>query len=230
MLYRKILALILIASFSFISAEAAKPPKVRKKDRKKDIEMVTSMGTITLRLSDSTPQHRDNFIRLVKGHYYDGIKFHRVINQFMIQAGDADTKTWKKGAPAKYTIPAEFVPSLFHHKGVLAAAREGDNVNPTKASSGTQFYIVQGKTFNDGQLDTMENKYLKGKMPAAHREVYKELGGSPHLDRNYTVFGMVVKGLEVVDSIAAVKTTGRAGNDVPVEPVLIKSVKLVKRK
>jgi len=228
--YRKFLVALLISSFAFLTAEAAKPPKVRKKDRKKDIEMVTSLGTIRLRLSDSTPQHRDNFIRLVKTQFYDGIRFHRVIEKFMIQAGDADTKTWPKGAPEKYTIPAEFVPGLFHHKGALAAAREGDNVNPTRASSGTQFYIVQGKPFTDAQLDTMENRYVKAKIPVDQRETYKTLGGSPHLDRNYTVFGRVISGLEVVDAIAAVKTTGRAGNDVPVEPVFIKSVKLVKRK
>lgn len=215
-----ILCIILIGE----SLLAQKSVKVKKRDRKRDIEMVTSMGTIRMRLSDSTPLHRDNFIRLVKQHFYDSVKFHRVIQHFMVQAGEGrkNEKT--------YTVPAEFVPGLFHSKGALAAAREGDDINPSKASSGTQFYIVQGKKFSDAGLDSTETFRLKRKIPAAFREAYKQQGGTPHLDQNYTIFGHVINGLETVDAIAAVKTTGRMGNDVPVSPVYILSVKLVKRK
>src|SRR5215212_1170186 len=141
--------------------------KLKKKDRKRDVELVTTNGTIVLRLSDSTPLHRNNFLRLVKSHYYDGVLFHRVIKNFMIQSGDPQSKNAKpgqalgEGGPA-YTIPAEFRPSLFHKKGVLAAARQGDNVNPEKKSGASQFYIVQGKTFNDKQLDSIETVRLQG--------------------------------------------------------------------
>ena len=157
--------------------------------------MVTSYGTIVLRLYDSTPLHRDNFIRLVKSGYYDSILFHRVIKNFMIQAGDPNSKHSEPGEPLgnggpDYTIPAEFRASLFHKKGVLAAARESDDANPSKASSGSQFYIVQGKKFTDAGLDSVETIRLKGrKIPIEHREVYKTTGGTPHLDLNYTVFG-----------------------------------------
>src|SRR5688572_16349588 len=140
---------------------AQKEVVVKKKDRKRDVLLQTSMGDILLRLSDSTPLHRDNFLRLVKQHYYDSVLFHRVINNFMIQAGDPDSKNAIAGKPLgeggpKYTIPAEFRTSLFHKKGVIAAAREGDDVNPEKASSGSQFYITQGKKFTDSALDTLE--------------------------------------------------------------------------
>jgi len=125
--------------------------RLRKNDRKKDIILVTDRGTITLRLSDSTPLHRDHFLSLVKQGYYDSILFHRVINSFMIQGGDPDSKRAKPGEKLgnggpSYTIPAEFRTTLFHRKGVLAAARQGDLANPQKASSGSQFYIVQGKS------------------------------------------------------------------------------------
>lgn len=209
--------------------------KIKKRDRKKDIEMVTTEGTIILRLSDSTPLHRDNFLRLVKTHYYDSVLFHRVIQRFMIQSGDPDSKRALAGKPLgeggpSYTIPAEFNAALFHRKGVLAAAREGDDVNPKKASSGSQFYIVQGKQFTDGGLDTVEIKRLKRKIPPAQREVYKTEGGAPHLDMNYTIFGEVVQGLDVVDKIAAGPTSKGPDNDRPLKDVRIISMKLVKRK
>src|SRR4029077_20993322 len=127
---------------------------LRKNDLKKDVEILTSKGIIIIRLSDSTPLHRDNFLKLAKQGYYDSVLFHRVINHFMIQAGDPNSKHAKPddmlgdGGPT-YTIPAEFRATLFHHKGVIAAARTGDDVNPQKASSGSQFYIVQGKVFSD---------------------------------------------------------------------------------
>ncbi len=208
---------------------------LRKNDLKKDVEMITDKGTIIIRLSDSTPLHRDNFVKLVKQGYYDSVLFHRVIKNFMIQSGDPNSKhagagdELGNGGPP-YTIPAEFRASLFHHKGVIAAAREGDDVNPQKASSGSQFYIVQGKIFTDAGLDSVETYRLKGrKIPAGEREVYKTLGGSPHLDQGYTVFGEVVEGLSIVDSIAIVPTSGRP-YDRPLQEVRILKMKLVRRK
>ena len=209
---------------------------IKKKDRKKDIEMVTSHGTMILRLSDSTPLHRDNFIRLVKSGYYNNVLFHRVIKNFMIQAGDPKSRGAESGIPLGnggpgYTVPAEFRPSLFHKKGALAAARMGDDVNPGKASSGSQFYIVQGKVFNDSGLDTLESTRLKGyKLPLAHREVYKTLGGTPHLDQNYTVFGELISGTEVLDAIASTETSKATDRDRPLTDVKILDVKLIKRK
>jgi cyclophilin family peptidyl-prolyl cis-trans isomerase len=154
----------------------------------------------------------------------------------MIQAGDPDSKTAVRGqklgdGSLGYTVPAEFRQSLFHKKGVLAAARTGDDVNPSKASSASQFYIVQGKIFTDAGLDSVETFRLKGrKIPLGQREVYKTIGGAPHLDQNYTIFGQVVKGLAVVDSIANVPTSGRLGGDRPIEDVRIVKARLVKRK
>lgn len=153
----------------------------------------------------------------------------------MIQAGDPGSKRstadQQLGEGDKnYTVPAEFRPYLFHHKGVLAAARQGDDVNPQKASSAAQFYIVQGKVFTDAGLDSVERFRLKGrKIPAEQREVYKTLGGAPHLDQNYTVYGEVVSGLEVVDSIAAVPTSG-SPSDRPLQDVRIIKATLVKRR
>jgi cyclophilin family peptidyl-prolyl cis-trans isomerase len=204
---------------------------IKKKDRKKDIMVVTDSGTIVLRLSDSTPLHRDNFIRLVKKGFYDSISFHRVIKSFMIQAGNPLTKRTAGPEDAGYTIPPEFRPSLFHKKGALAAARQPDDVNPEKKSSGSQFYIVQGKVFTPAGLDSVETFRLQGrKLPAEHRQVYQTLGGAPHLDQNYTVFGEIVSGLEVVDKIASVKTTGRQGADKPLTDIRIIKASLVKRK
>jgi peptidyl-prolyl cis-trans isomerase B (cyclophilin B) len=196
----------------------------------------TSNGDILIRLSDSTPLHRDNFLKLVKQGFYDSILFHRVINNFMIQAGDPDSKnapagkSLGEGGPG-YTVPAEFSPSLFHKKGVIAAARQGDNVNPEKASNGSQFYITQGKKFTDGALDTLETYRLNGrKIPLAQREVYKTVGGTPHLDQGYTVFGEVIKGFDVIDTIAAVPTSKAADRDRPLKNVMIVKAKLIKRK
>ena len=208
---------------------------LRKNDLHKDVELVTGKGTMVIRLSDSTPLHRDNFLKLVKQGFYDSILFHRVIKNFMIQAGDPDSKRAKPGEPLgdggpEYTVPAEFRTTLFHRKGVVAAARTGDDVNPLKASSGAQFYIVQGKIFNDVGLDSVEKFRLKGrKLPAAHRAVYKTVGGAPHLDQNYTIFGEVIKGMNVIDSIAAVATSGRPGGDRPLQDVRIIKARLIRR-
>ncbi|WP_018627485.1 peptidylprolyl isomerase [Niabella aurantiaca] len=206
-----------------------------RSDYKKDVLLRTSYGDMVLRLSDETPQHRDNFIRLVKSGYYNGVLFHRVIRDFMIQSGDPQSRNAPGGKPLGeggpgYTIPAEFREQLFHRKGALAAAREGDDVNPQKASSGSQFYIVQGKVWTNGALDTLEWKRLNGrKIPGAYRKVYTTVGGAPHLDQHYTVFGRLVKGIAVLDKIAAVPTSKGKDRDRPIRNVTIIKAKMVKR-
>jgi len=231
--------IFLFKLFCFSALVVACNPKIgdglRKNDLRRDVELTTTKGVIVLRLSDSTPLHRNNFLKLVKQKVYDSVLFHRVIKNFMIQAGDPTSKIAKPQqklgeGDLGQTVPAEFRQTLFHKKGVLAAARMGDDVNPTKASSASQFYIVQGKIFTDAGLDSVETYRLKGrKIPAAEREVYKTIGGAPHLDQNYTVFGEVVSGLNVVDSIANTPTSGRSGGDRPLQDVRIISARLVKR-
>ena len=237
------------------------------------VKLETTMGNITVALYNETPKHRDNFIKLVKEGVYDSTLFHRVIKQFMIQAGDPDSKNASDTAmlgsgDVGYTIPAEFNPKFFHKKGVLAAARQGDDVNPEKASSGCQFYIVTGRKFTEPQLLGMENKIneqheealfdslarqhmkeiykmrkagdnaglleLQDTLEAQARELadkeekfrftpeqikaYSTIGGAPHLDGSYTVFGEVTEGIEVVNNIEIAKTN-RA--DRPIENIRI---------
>lgn len=251
-----------------------------KKEAKMDlksctkVEIKTSLGDIEVALYNETPQHRDNFIKLVKEGYYDGVLFHRVINEFMIQTGDGNSKNAKPGerlgnGEPGYTLPAEFVyPKLFHKRGVLAAARLGDQMNPERRSSGSQFYIVTGKKFTAQQLAQMEssrrNKQLQAvfnELAAPHRrdvmtwrregnnaaidslqnklvaeaeakvaeqgaftftaaqlDAYQSVGGTPHLDGEYTVFGEVTKGMDVVEKIEKSKTDR---NDRPEEDVKI---------
>ena len=226
----------LLSSLIVFSASAQKDSTIKKKDRKRDVLMQTTMGDMVIRLSDSTPLHRDNFLKLVKVGFYDSLLFHRVIKNFMIQGGDPNSKRAEAGKPLGdgslgYTVPAEFRKTLFHKKGALAAARMGDNVNPTKASSGSQFYIAQGKVFTDAGLDSVETFRLNGrKIPAEQREVYKTIGGTPHLDQGYTVYGEVVKGLDVLDNIAAVQTSRGQDRDRPLQDVRIIKAKLIKRK
>lgn len=209
--------------------------KVTHADYKKDVLLETNYGNMVLRLSDLTPLHRNNFIKLVKSKYYDGVLFHRVIKNFMIQSGDPDSRHAPGGRPLgegspKYTVPAEFNKTLFHRKGALAAAREGDDVNPKQASSGSQFYIVQGKVWTNGGLDTLEIKRLKGrKIPVADRAVYTTVGGTPHLDQHYTVFGQLIKGYDVLDKIAAVPTSTGTDKDRPVYDVRIRKAKMIRR-
>lgn len=232
---KKCITLILGCIF-FISLSAQKDTLVKKKDRKRDVLIQTTMGDIVVRLSDSTPLHRDNFLKLVKKKFYDSVLFHRVMQNFMIQGGDPNSRSAKPGQPLGngspgYTIPAEFRKSLFHKKGMLAAARTPDNVNPEKASSGSQFYIVKGRVFTDGGLDSTETYRLNGrKIPLAQREAYKTIGGSPHLDQSYTVFGEVVSGLDIVDKIAAVEVSKGQDLNRPKEDIRIIRTKLVKRK
>ena len=193
------------------------------------VRIKTSYGECIIRLYNQTPKHRDNFIKLTKQGFFNGVLFHRVIQNFMIQGGDPDSKDPKKAAPGAelgngdvgYTIPAEFSDSLFHKRGVLAAARDD---NPAKASSGCQFYIVEGKRQTDKRLDSLENTRLKGhKVPEWQREYYRSVGGTPQLDHSYTVYGEVVSGIDMVDHIAAVKTdkNDRPLADVPMTVSLL---------
>jgi len=184
------------------------------------VQITTSMGNITVVLYNETPQHRDNFIKLINQGWYEESNFHRVINKFMIQGGHRNDGTQDPG----YTVPAEFRAQFFHKKGALAAARQGDQVNPQKASSGCQFYIVQGEVFTDQQLNEMEAR-MGRKFTEQQRQAYKTIGGTPHLDGAYTVFGEVVQGLDVVEKIAAVPTSPQ-GN-VPLTPVTF-SIKILK--
>jgi len=181
----------------------------RNMDELTKVVFKTSMGDITIALYDNTPLHKENFLKLVKDNYYDGVLFHRIIQGFMIQTGDPDSKgapTGKQlgmGGP-DYTIPAEFRKENYHKRGAVAAARQGDQVNPTKASSGSQFYIVDGQKFSSDQLQQISYQY-KISFTNEQLEVYTTVGGAPFLDMQYTVFGEVVEGMDVVDKIAAQK-------------------------
>ena len=201
---------------------------------------------MVVQLSDSTPQHRDNFVKLVEEGFYDSLLFHRVIKEFMVQGGDPQSKGASEnarlgsGGPG-YTIEAEIRPDHLHIKGALAAARQGDNINPEKRSSGSQFYLVQGRPFSEvemsgieGRIANFANEYGNGLQnvengqfvySAESREAYQRLGGTPFLDMQYTVFGYVVEGLSIIDSIAAVETDRRRG-DRPVEDVVMSMKRL----
>jgi cyclophilin family peptidyl-prolyl cis-trans isomerase len=214
---KRLLGLLLV--LCCINAFAAKP-------KHKYVRITTDLGECTVMLYNETPLHRDNFLKLSKAHFYDGTLFHRVIKNFMIQGGDPDSRHAKPGVTlgegdVGYTIPAEFRDSLFHRKGALAAARED---NPAKASSGCQFYIVQGKPLTEEQLQMLEEKRMKFRLPDYQREIYKTIGGVPPLDRNYTVFGQVVKGLDLVDQIAALLTdpNDRPNRDVHMKITILK--------
>jgi len=166
----------------------------------------TNLGNIQVKLYDETPLHKANFEKLVAEQLYDSVLFHRIIRGFMIQTGDPTTRPGVNADSIRnalnYTIPAEFVPEYFHKKGALAAAR---TANPEKRSSSSQFYIVQGRSYTDEELDQVEER-LQLQFSEFQRGIYKTIGGTPFLDQNYTVFGEVVKGLDVVDAIAALPT------------------------
>jgi len=187
------------------------------------VELETEFGTMEILLNDATPKHRDNFIKLVEEGFFNDLLFHRVIDGFMIQGGDPQSRNASTDQPLGmggpgYTIPAEFVDSLVHFKGALAAARQGDAVNPEKASSGSQFYIVQGRPVTNEMLNNLENQKNK-RYTQDQREKYAQLGGTPFLDREYTVFGKVIKGLDIIDKIAK-SPLGK--NDRPIKDVKMK--------
>ncbi|MDY6381044.1 MAG: peptidylprolyl isomerase [Bacteroidales bacterium] len=219
--------LILFISFSILlfgcskkttTVTNEKEEKSMEKTQKQTMVLIsTNYGDIKLALYNETPQHRDNFIQIVKNKSLDSTLFHRVIKQFMIQGGDPTSKTARKGqqlgaGDLGYKVPAEINSTLFHKKGALAAARDN---NPQKSSSACQFYIVQGKTYTDQELDMISSRTGR-QFTTAQREMYKTLGGVPFLDGDYTVFGEVVEGLEVVDKIAEVRTDR---NDRPLEDI-----------
>ncbi|MFO7722660.1 MAG: peptidylprolyl isomerase [Bacteroidales bacterium] len=187
------------------------------------VKVTTSYGSMTIRLYNATPLHRDNFLKLVKQGYYDSLLFHRVIKDFMIQGGDPESK---KAAPGVmlgqggpgYTVPAEIKSDIFHKKGALAAARTGDAVNPAKASSGSQFYLVQGKVYPLSELNGMEQRFGI-RFTEKQKELYSTVGGTPHLDGAYTVYGEVTEGLAVIDAIASVQT---GAGDRPVKDISMK--------
>ncbi|KRP08607.1 MAG: peptidylprolyl isomerase [Sphingobacteriales bacterium BACL12 MAG-120813-bin55] len=184
------------------------------------VKISTPYGDMLIKLYNETPLHRDNFIKLVKESYYNDLLFHRVISDFMIQGGDPNSRNAQAGAPLGtggpgYTVPAEFRKGLIHKKGALSAARQADQVNPQRASSGSQFYIVQGTKQTDSDLNMMGQR-MGINYTDAEREIYRTIGGTPFLDQQYTVFGEVIDGLDVIDKIAAVKKDSR---DRPLEDI-----------
>ncbi len=272
----KLLSLLLLMNIVLYNSTAQKKGRT--------VMINTSMGKMKVKLYDETPKHRDNFIKLAKEKYFDGLLFHRVINSFMIQGGDPNSRNAEQatalgnGGPG-YTIEAEFNTKLIHKKGALAAARTGDNANPQKRSSGSQFYIVQGKKYTDKELNEMEKqvninaaaKYIKEyiskpenestknkfidlqkkrdninlnklideiliivqkeqniknfKYSKKQRKIYKSKGGTPFLDTQYTVFGEIIKGIEVIDKVATVEVDN---NNRPKVDIKIISVKIIK--
>ena len=210
--------LVTLLLFATIAASAQKTKVV----------IETEYGRIVLGLYDGTPKHRDNMIKLVKEHFYDSTLFHRVIPGFVVQGGDPDSKHAKPGAnlgegDVGYRIPAEIDSNYYHKRGAVGMARDG---NPEKASSGCQFYIVVGKKFTDEELDHAE-KRSGHHISAAHRAVYRTIGGTPHLDGGYTVFGEVIEGMEVADKIAKAERspTDRPLKDIPMRRVYLKKKK-----
>ena len=203
-------------------------PTMAQDTLRHEVLLQTTMGDIRIALYNETPLHRVNFINNVRAGVYDGLLFHRVISNFMIQGGDTASRNAAPGqllggSAEAYSLPAEIhYPQLFHKRGAVAAAREGDSVNPDRRSSSTQFYIVYGSRFNDQMLDQVQQQ-LDGRktgitLTPEVREVYKQKGGTPHLDGQYTVFGEVVEGMDVVREIQWVSTDG---NDRPIEDVRI---------
>lgn len=207
--------------------EQLTPPVPSPEPKNAKVKISTRFGDMVVKLYDETPGHRDNFLMLVDKGFYNGLLFHRCIKNFMAQGGDPDSRgaapgrNLGMGGPG-YTIPAEFNPKYFHKKGALSAARMGDQVNPSKASSGSQFYIVQGQPLNDMQLQQYQS-YIGQRKPGftftdEQKNVYKTVGGTPMLDMDYTVFGEVVSGLNIIDSINAQPT---APGDRPIKDIIM---------
>ena len=193
----------------------------QKKGKERMVEIVTNHGSIKIKLYNETPLHRDNFIKLAESGAMNGSIFHRVIKGFMIQGGGSPGTNGSGSVGS--TISAEIEPIFYHKKGALAAARMGDAQNPEKKSSGSQFYIVHGKRFTDSDLDMMEKQKYITKYTEEQRRSYKTIGGSPHLDGAYTVFGEVVEGMDIVDKIAAIQVRGTF----PINPPTIE-LKIIK--
>lgn len=204
---------------------------IQAQDKETLVLIETDKGKIKVKLYNDTPLHRDNFLKLVKEHRYDGLLFHRVIKQFMIQAGDINSKDASMDkhlgeGELDYTIPAEIVyPKHFNRRAAFCAARLPDDENPEKASSANQFYIVTGKFFTSMELDKMESE-KNMKFTDEQRQAYMMEGGAPHLDGNYTVFGEVVDGMKVVDKIQFVETNS---DDRPTKNIAIKTMRIVEK-
>lgn len=213
--------LILLISLFVMAAGSVKADPI--------IDVKTTMGDFKIKLYDDTPIHRDNFLKLVNEGFYDGILFHRVINDFMVQTGDPNSKNPDNKMPLGsgdpgYKLDAEIkYPTHFHKYGALAAARTGDAVNPERRSSGSQFYIVTGTKQDPQILDWYEENQFGQKIPEDIRETYKNVGGTPHLDGQYTVFGEVIEGMDVIDRIQKAET---GANDQPVKDIRIISMKV----
>ena len=208
---RSIVLMVLIGAFALSGAVAQTEKQIK-------VQITTEYGKMVAVLYNETPKHRDNFVKLVKEVWYENSPFHRIIKDFMILGGqNADGRV-----DPGYKITAEFVPAKFHKKGALAAARQADQVNPEKASSGSQFYIVQGTPVTAQSLETLGAR-TGVKYTPDQIKTYTSVGGTPHLDGTYTVFGEVIEGLDVIDKIAAVKT---APGDKPMKTVAM-SIKIL---
>lgn len=217
-----------IVLFFMLTASGTNKLQAQHQANERLVKIETSMGYMLIKLYNETPAHRDNMIRLAEEGFYENQLFHRVIKDFMIQGGDPQSEGASRdqrlgqGGPG-YTLPAEFNPTLFHKKGALAAARKGDQVNPQKESSGSQFYLVQGRVYTPEQLISLAQS---GRFSLTEESIkaYSTIGGTPHLDGSYTVFGEIVEGLEVLDRIAASPTDSF---DRPLEDVVY-SISIVK--
>lgn len=220
--------LLTLLGLCLLTASWAGKKKNAPKAQPNTVVIETDYGNITFQLFDNTPKHRDNFIKLVNEGFFDSTLFHRIIPQFMIQGGDPDSKNAAPGAPlgngdVGYRIDAEINDSNFHQYGAVAAARDN---NPNKSSSGCQFYIVVGKKFTDEELDNFSQRTGRTYTPA-QREVYKTIGGTPHLDGNYSVFGQVIEGMDVVEKIIA---EPRNGMDRPDKDIRMLKVRMADNK
>ena len=218
---------IFLSIFLYGQSQTVMTQRIEKK-KGAIVEMETNYGKVRFLLYEETPMHKENFIKLVESEFYNGLLFHRVIKKFMIQGGDPKSREAKPGqilgeGSLDYTIPPEFNPELFHKRGALCAARCGDDVNPKKESSSCQFYIVQGRVFSNEELDRMEANGV-GKFSPEQRKVYTTIGGAPHLDGNYTVFGEVIEGMDVVDKICMARCDK---HDRPERDVVIIKMKLI---
>lgn len=212
-------------AFLLVAAVSIQAQQKKQSEPERIVEISTDYGKMKIKLYNETPKHRDNFIKLASEGFYNDLLFHRVINGFMIQGGDPTSKTagpdaMLGGGDVGYKVPAEIREDLIHKKGTLCAARDG---NPEKASSGCQFYVVQGKILTDQELDALDrNRTVK--YTEEQRKIYKTIGGTAFLDNNYTVYGEVIEGMDVIDKIAAVKTKP---GDRPVQDVKM-TVKVIK--
>ncbi len=204
-----VISVIALSCLSKETLAVLEEKKISKDDEL--VKLTTVYGDMIIKLYDETPLHKENFLKLARENYYDSLLFHRVIRGFMVQGGDPNSRGAAAGTRLgmggpEYLIPAEFNDSLIHKKGALAAARTGGPGNPEKKSSGSQFYIVHGKKSSDSELDQVQNKKKNFTYSETQRELYKTIGGTPFLDMDYTVFGEVIFGLNIIDSIAAVTT------------------------